>query len=260
MKKYNIQGILPVCLLVLLIFLPSGLAKAADLSFLSFESPEMINFDLSFKQYFASYKQDIEEEKGQAMLAEAREKWAVIYEKARGQGAGDVVLGRMSVIQGLLVQAQGLAGQGRFDEAGELSVPLRSEIFELHRALNMLTSEDFMIYFHNGVMHRAEPLIKQKRYMELALLIPRIQNMVFKFKEPPGSVTDLQQYRQRYDVLLKKVMVYIDTIRLVNEYVDQEYASYMLSKQLEEAHAQAHAAFGALYLSFPEGMVWPKNK
>jgi len=241
-------------------FGPLKRAVAADLSFLSFTGPEMTAFNLSFKQYIASYKKYIEGEKGLEKLAEARSQWEVIRAKAEQQGAGAAILGRMAVIRGLLVQAWGLAGQGRFDEARELSVPLRSEIYELHRALGMLTTEDYMIYFHNGVMHRAEPLIAQKRYMELELLIPRIEETVTRFKDPPASVTDVERYRGRYDVLLKKVGAYSTIIGMVNEYVDPEYGAYTLGKRLEEAHAQAHAAFGALYLSFPEGMVWPKKK
>ena len=259
MKKQSVALMIMGWLLSLPLLFSPGYSVAADLSFLSYDSQDMIGFDLPFKQYIASYKIFIEKEKGLESLAEAMSKWEAIFAKAKKQGADEAILGRMSVVKGLLLQAQGLAVQGRCDEALELSVPLRSEIFELHRALNMLTSEDYMIFFHNGVMHRAEPLIEERRYLELEMLIPLIEDTVTKFKNPPKGVTDVEQYNKRYEALMEQVKAYIDTIRQVNNSIDPEYGAYMLAKRLEDAHAQAHKKFGAVYLSFPEGMIWPKK-
>jgi hypothetical protein len=258
MKKHAIH--LVCCLLTAFIFCSSVYAQDADLSFLSFEHEAMIDFDLPFKQYIAAYKKFIEKEKGLTALGGAMSKWNKLYARAEKQGAGAGILGRMDVIRGLLVQAHGLAVQDRCDEAKELSIPIRTELFELHRVLNMLTAEDYMIYLHNGVFHRAEPLIAEERYAELEMLIPRIEATVARFKSPPKGAQDTGEYAKRYGVLMTKVQAYINIIRKVNTYVDPEYGAYMLHKELEDAHTAAHKKFGAVYLSFPEGMVWPKNK
>ena len=206
------------------------------------------------------YKMFVEKEKGLRSLAAAIDKWDALTAKVVRQGTDEAILGRMTVIKGLLLQAQGLARQGRFDEAKELSIPVRSELYALHDALGMLTSEDYMIFFHNGVMHRAEPLVAERRYLELELLIPLVEDTVARFKSPPGGVADVEMYNRRYNVLVKKVQAYIAAIRQVNRYVDPEYGAYMLSKKIEAAHNSAHKKFGAVYLSFPDGMIWPKKK
>ena len=144
--------------------------------------------------------------------------------------------------------------------AREISIPLRSELYELHREFNMLTAEDHMIFFHNGVIHRAEPLIEEGRYPELKLLIPLIENTMAKFKTPPKGATNVKQYNKRYKTFLKMVKEYISAIRQANEYVDPEYGAFMIEKKIGDAHIKAHKKFSAIYLSFPEGMVWPKKK
>lgn len=250
-----------VWLFILSIFFPhQHNAMAGDVSFLSFDSKEMISFDLSFKQYIASYKMYMEKDNGLKSLAAAIDKWDALIAKVVRQGTDEAILGRMTAIKGLLLQAQGLAHQGRFDEAKELSIPVRSELYALHDALEMLTPEDYMIFFHNGVMHRDEPLITERRYLELELLIPLIEDTVARFKSPPKGVADVEMYNKRYNVLVTKVQEYIAAIRQVNRYVDPEYGSYMLSKKIETAHNIAHKKFGAVYLSFPDGMIWPKKK
>ncbi len=220
----------------------------------------MISFDLSFKQYIASYKMFMEKEKGLKALVSAIDKWDTLMAKVVQQEPDEATLGKMTVIKGLLIQAKGLARQERFDEAKELSIPIRSELYALHDALDMLTPEDYMIFFHNGVMHRAEPLVAEGRYLELELLIPLIEDTVAKFKSPPKGATNVEMYNKRYGVLVKKVQAYIAAIRQINKYVDPEYGGYMLSKKIEAAHNIAHKKFGTTYLSFPDGMIWPKKK
>ena len=261
MKQCNMKMMLAVWFFIVSIFFtPRHNAMAGDVSFLSFDSKEMISFDLSFKQYIASYKIFMEKEKGLTALASAIDKWDTLTAKVVRQGADKAIVGRMTAIKGLLLQAKGLARQERFDEAKELSIPIRSELYALHDTLNMLTAEDYMIFFHNGVMHRAEPLITDRRYLELELLIPLIEDTVARFKSPPKGVTDVEMYNKRYSVLVKKVQAYIAAIKQVNRYVDPEYGGYMLHKKIESAHNIAHKKFGAVYLSFPDGMIWPKKK
>jgi len=163
-------------------------------------------------------------------------------------------------VRGMLMQARGLARQDRCEEARELSIPIRSELYELHRGLDMLTAEDHMIYMHNGVFHRAEPLIAQHRYAELAMLVPTIKATLARFATPPPTVSDQQDYQKRYQALRQAVEQYIKTIGRVTTYVDPEYGGPMLQRELEHAHTTAHKKFGAVYLSFPKGMVWPKHR
>jgi len=246
--------------LSLSLLLVPGQGRAEGLDFLSFTGPEMARFDLAFKQYIASYKVFVEQDKGLAALDRAITDWDDLFARARRDGAGESVLGRMEVVQGMLVQARGLARQHRCEEARELSIPIRSELYELHRGLDMLTAEDYMIYMHNGVFHRAEPLIAQKRYAELEMLVPRIKATLARFETPPSTVRDPEEYQRRYQALAKAVEKYIGTIGRVVTYVDPEYGASMLQRELEQAHTRAHKKFGALYLSFPEGMVWPKKR
>lgn len=261
MKKRSIQFMVTAWLLALPVLFSPGYTQAGDLSFLSLDNEEMISFDLSFKQYMASYKgMFVEKEKGLKSLTAAVNKIEVMAGKAETQGADAVTLGRLAVIKGLLLQAQGLALQDRFDEAAEISTPIRAEIYELHKALSMLTVEDHMIFFHNGVMHRAEPLISEGRYLELAMLIPFIEDALAKFKNPPKGATNVKLYSKRYEMLAKKVKAYTSLIKEMNNYVDPEYGNYMLSNKMEKAHTTMNKKFGALYLSFPKGMVWPKGQ
>jgi hypothetical protein len=250
---------LTCAVLVLAVLLP-GQGRGADLSFLSFADPEMTGFNLPFKQYIASFKVFVEKEKGLAALDRALTAWEKLYAHARKQGADSRVLGRMEVVRGILVQARGLARQDRCEEARELSIPIRSELFELHRQLDMLSAEDYMIYMHNGVFHRAEPLIARKRYAELEMLVPRIKATLARFATPPATVGDSAEYNRRYQALTKAVRDYIESISRAHSYVDPEYGGQMLHMELEKAHTRAHKKFGAVYLSFPRGMIWPKKK
>lgn len=235
-------------------------AIAGDLSFLSFESKEMIPFNLAFKQYIAAYKssKDLDQEKGTKAIAKAIEEFSALASKAEREGASDAVLGRMAAAKGLLVQAQGLIRQQRGEEGKELSIPIRSELYELHRMLNLLSTEDAMIMFHNGLMHRAEPLIEQGRYMELEMLMPRVDKNVALFKTAPAGVGNPQQYAQMYAVLLKKLSEYNEAVRQLNSYVEPEYGAFMLKMNIGNAHGDAHSAFGKLYLSFPDGVGFKK--
>jgi len=246
--------------LVLILFLLPAPGRGAELGFLSFAAPEMAGFDLAFKQYIASYKVFVEKEKGLAALDRALIAWEQLVAQARKRGADKRVLGRMEVVRGMLVQARGLARQDRCEEARELSIPIRSELFELHHQLDMLSAEDYMIYMHNGVFHRAEPLIAQKRYAELEMLVPRIKATLARFASPPATVGDVAEYNRRYQALAAAVQDYVETIGRANAYVDPEYGGQMLHMELEKAHTRAHKKFGAVYLSFPEGMVWPKKR
>jgi len=260
MKTSTTRRAFAVLLPVLILFLGPGQGRSAELAFLAFTAPEMAGFDLPFKQYIASYKVFVEKEKGLAALDRAMSRWDDLLVRARQAGADTPVLGRMETVRGLLIQARGLARQDRCEEARELSIPIRSELYELHRELEMLTAEDYMIYMHNGVFHRAEPLIGQQRYAELEMLIPRIKGTLARFATPPPTVSDPEEYQKRYQALRGAVDRYIETIGWVTTYVDPEFGGPMLQRKLEKSHVAAHKKFGALYLSFPKGMVWPKTR
>lgn len=241
-------------------FQPISDAHAGDLSFLSFESKEMIPFNVAFKQYIAAFKssKDLDQEKGTKAIAKAIEEFSALTGRAEKEGAGDAVLGRMTAAKGLMVQAQGLIRQRRGEEGKELSIPIRSELYELHRTLGQLSAEDAMIMFHNGLMHRAEPLIEQGRYVELEMLMPRVEKNVAQFNKPPAGVSNPQQYAQMYGTLLKNLTAYNEAVKQLNGYVEPEYGAFMLKTNIGSAHADAHSAFGKLYLSFPDGVGWKK--
>jgi hypothetical protein len=260
MKKQRMKWVLLAWLVMIpYLFLPAYSA-AGDLSFLSFDSKEIVPFNLAFKQYIASFKssKDLNQEKGTKAIAKAIDEFSALMAKAEKEGADAAILGRMISTKGLLIQAQGLIRQGRGEEGKELSIPIRSELYELHRSLNLLSAEDAMIMFHNGLMHRAEPLIEQGRFYELAMLWPRVEKNVAQFKTPPKSVGNAPQYSQMYGTFSKLIDQYTEAVKQLNEYVEPEYGAFMLKKNAMDAHNDAHSAFGKLYLSFPEGVGWKK--
>lgn len=240
--------------------LMAGGAAAADLSFLSFESKDINAFNLAFKQYIAAFKsaKELDQDKGTKAIAKAIDEFSALIARAEKEGADHAVLGRMVATKGLLIQAQGLIRQGRGEEGKELSIPIRSELYELHRMLGQLSAEDAMIMYHNGLMHRAEPLIEQGRYAELEMLMPRIDKNVAQFKTPPKGVTNTEQYAQMYATLTKKMTEYNEAVKQLNYYVDPEYGAFMLKTNAQGIHGDAHSAFGKLYLSFPDGVGWKK--
>lgn len=260
MKKRSMQFVMMAWLVALpVLFLP-GNSSASDLSFLSFENEDMISFNLSMKQYTASFKgMYMEKEKGLESIAAAISKLDTMAGKAAQQSAGPGVVGRLGAIKGMLIQAQGLAIQDRFDEANECSVPIRTELYELHRALDMMTAEDHMIFFHNGVIHRTDPLIAEGRYLELEMMIPFIEGALAKFKDAPKGISNVKMYNKRYGMLAKQIKSYTATIRELNNYVDPEYGGFLLESMIDEAQGIMNKKYGALYLSFPDGMVWPKG-
>ena len=260
MKKRSMQFVIMAWLLALPVLVLPGNSSAGDLSFLSFENEEMISFDLSLKQYMASFKgMYMEKERGLESIGAAINKLDAMVANAENQSAGPGVVGRLGAIKGMLIQAQGLAVQDRFDEANECAVPIRTELYELHRALDMLTTEDHMIFFHNGVIHRTDPLIAEGRYLELEMMIPFIEGALAKFKDAPKGVTNVKQYNKRYGMLAKQIKSYTATIRELNDYVDPEYGGFLLESMIDDAQGIMNKKYGALYLSFPDGMVWPKG-
>lgn len=258
MRTVRQQCMIMACLAIMAFLFP-GRGSAADLAFLSFDSQDTQVFNLAFKQYIASYKnsKDLNQEKGVKAIAKANAEFDALMAKAQKQGADEATMGRMTAAKGLLIQAQGLIHQGRGEEAKELSVPIRTELYELHRGLGILSVEDAMIMFHNGMMHRAEPLIEGGRFMELEMLLPRIEQTAAQFKTPPKGAT--ANYQELYGVFQKKLAAYGEAIKQLNSYVDPEYGAFMLKGNIEEAHNTAHSAFGKLYLSFPEGVGWGKK-
>lgn len=255
-----VKLVLWVWLVIFPCFLLPGYSAAGDLSFLSFESKEIVPFNLAFKQYIAAFKssRELNQEKGTMAIAKAIDEFSALIAKAEKEGANAAILGRMVSTKGLLIQAQGLIRQGRGEEGKELSIPIRSELYELHRSLGFLTAEDAMIMFHNGLMHRAEPLIEQGRSFELAMLWPRVEKNVAQFKTPHQGVPNTAQYEQMYGNFIKLVAQYGEAVKQLNEYVDPEYGAFMLKSNVEGLHNDAHSAFDKLYLSFPEGVGWKK--
>lgn len=59
-------------------------------------------------------------------------------------------------------------------------------------------------------------------------------------------------------IMLKAVNAYIEAIRKINNYVDPEYGALMLQKKIEDALAETHKKFGAIYLSFPKDLIAKK--
>ncbi len=120
MKKQSVQLMVMTWLFTLPIFFLPGYSAAGNLSFISYDKQEMISFDLFFKQYITSFKGEcMEKEKGLKSLAAAIQKLDDMIAKAKSQGAETSVLGRLGAINGLFLQAQGLALQGLAEKAQE---------------------------------------------------------------------------------------------------------------------------------------------
>jgi len=257
--KVNLKNkfLVSACSIAFLLLFFVHTASPEDLSFCSFNSPEMIAFDLSFKQYIVSLKKDVEKEKAVKSLTDAIKKWDELSRKATG--TDESLKGRFDAVKAMLLLAKARVHLGEYTEAGEISIPIRSEIYLLHKDLDTLTEEDYMIFFHNAVMHRAEPLINEGRYKELEMMIPLMKETIARFKTPPEGASDIDDYRKKYSALTKSLDAYISAIEEANDYIDPEFGAAMLHRKVKNAHDAAHEKYGAVYLSFPEGMAWPEE-
>ncbi len=239
----------PAVLLAAFFTLPV-VVPAGPPSSLSFDHPRMIDFDLSFKGYIKALKGKPNEKEALAALGAASRKWEALAGSV--PSGGQRLRARMQAVRALLLLAESRLRMGQPSEALELSVPIRSELYLLHEEADTLTPEDRMIYFHNGLLHRAEPLIAEGRYAELEALIPRMEETLAGFETPPKGVGDAEaEYRGRYRALKEAFRAYAATIREVNRYVDPEFGAAMLRRRLEEAQLEVHRRLGALYLGFP---------
>ncbi len=225
-------------------------SRAGEPAFLSFDHPRMVDFDLSFKRYIKALKGKPDAAKSLAALETAEAKWNALADRIP-KGA-ERVRARAEAVRAMLLLAEARLRLDETGEALELSVPIRSEIYLLHEETGTLTAEDRMIYFHNGLLHRAEPLIAAGRYAELEALIPRMEKAAAGFEKPPAGVGDgKEEYRLRYHALREALSAYAAAIREANRYVDPEFGSAMLRRRLEGAQRAVHQRFGALYLGFP---------
>ena len=220
-----------------------------DLSMLSFDSKEMIAFDHWFKRYIAALKVKPDKEKAVAAINYAIDSFSVVV--SNFDKSPDELKGRLEAIRSMLFLARARIMQGKLECAKELSVPLRTELYLLHEENNLLTPEDYMIRFHNGILHRAEPLIEQERYMELEMLIPTMEKTLEKFKPAPAGVTNREGYQKKFIELKLAVGNFVKMIKKANTYVDPEYGAFEIKSGLVEAFNKVHKRFGMLYLSFP---------
>ncbi len=141
--------------------------------------------------------------------------------------------------------------QGGCEEAREISVPIRSEIYLIHKENKMLAAEDYMIFFHNALIHRAEPLVQQGRYVELKSLSLRMRETVVMFRQCPDSA-DSRKYDSQYKDFIKALDHYAAVLEKADNYIDPEFGKERLKRMVSEALHKLHKKFQALYLGFPD--------
>ena len=251
MKRLFLLSIILICTMI-----TPGRLSAQNLSLLAAGSPEMSRFDGFFKEYLVSLKKNPERDRALKAVNGAIISFDEIVSLVSADH--DRLRGRLTAIRSLLSLARARILQNRLEEALELSVAIRTELYLLHEENEQLSSYDHMIRFHNGILHRLEPLVDGERYLEMEILIPDIQAVLEKFRTPPADAVP-EVYEKHYRQLENAVREYITVIRETNDYVDPENGAMMLKETLLEAHHKTHQHFGLLWLTFPDSTLWPKN-
>ena len=232
-----------------------GQSSAQNLSLLAAGSPEMSHFDGLFKEYLVSLKKNPERDRALKAVTGAIASFDGIVSQVSTDHDG--LRGRLTAIQSLLSLAKARILQNQLEEALELTVAIRTELYLLHEENHQLSSYDHMIRFHNGILHRLEPLVDEERYLEMELMIPAILAVLEKFSTPPVDAVP-EVYENHYNQLEKAVREYITVIKETNDYVDPENGAMMLQENLHDAHLKTHKHFGLLWLTFPDSTLWPK--
>ena len=232
-----------------------GRLSAQNLSLLAAGNREMSHFDGFFKEYLVSLKKNPERDRALKAVTGAIASFDEIVSQVSADHDG--LWGRLTAIQSLLSLAKARILQNQLEAALELSVAIRTELYLLHEENHQLSSYDHMIRFHNGILHRLEPLVDEKRYLEMELLIPDILAVLEKFRTPPADAVP-EVYENHYNQLEKAVREYITVIKETNDYVDPENGAMMLQENLHDAHQKTYKHFALLWLTFPDSTLWPK--
>lgn len=221
-------------------------------SILSFDSKEMIEFNRPFKQIMVFTRKKANKENALKYTREAMKKWEEVMDKT--QVSDGAVKGKLMAIKAYFLLTEARLMSSQIVEAGELTLRIRTELFVLHKDLNMLNSEDWMIAYHNGVMHKADKYIKSENYRLLKMLIPELKQVVANMEAIPKGESNPESYKKRYAELVKKNDAFINAIEYVESYIDPEGMVIEHNLLIEDAWNSAHGQFAKLYLGFPAGV------
>jgi len=233
-----------------------AIGAESDADLFSFDSRQMVEFNRQFKCFISSVKKCPDQQAAAAYGSRAGRLWEAVKAGALeldSRSAADA-----DAISALLDLALARARQGEMAEALETTVRVRTELYLLHERLGLLGPEDHMIYFHNGILHRIEPMVEEARYLELALMIPDMKEAASRFVSPP-PYADKQLYSSRYQSFEMALDEFISQTRHACRYVDPEGGAIKLKLHMKDAFHKLHAAFGALYLGFPTGVPTPSQ-
>ncbi len=223
--------------------------QADSMAYLAWDSAEMTAFARAFKAFIVHGCKTTQFELAQKDLSQATRIVDRLIERTgadRGRARA-----RLRAIRGLIEVARARVALRDKRAACEVSVAIRSEWYLLHDELGLLGPEDHMIYFHNAIIHRLEPLIAARRYGEMERLLPRMERVLKSFESPPAGVADAAAYRQRYARLAAAVARFAEAVRAAGRYIDPENGALLVQGRVEDALAGVHKAFAPLYLGFP---------
>ena len=251
------KSLFPLIALLVSMFLSplSASAEGTPYGVISFDSAEMAEFNRPFKSFIAAVKRCPDRQAALRFGAQMKRAWKVFEAKA-SSGLDDRARADLAAVAALLHLAVARADQGEMGEALETTIRVRTELYLLHERLGLLSSEDHMIYFHNGILHRLEPMVQEGRFQELEQMLPRMEGSLRLFSVPP-AYADESAYGKRYEVLKKAAQDFAAAARRAARYVDPEGGKALLKRAMLRAFNHLHSAFGALYLGFPSGVPSP---
>jgi hypothetical protein len=248
MKKIILAAVITVFFSIMFRGISLADTRCRSVECLCFGSVQMTDFNIFFKRYISALKGNINPDMALKAVSSARKSWGNMILK--DSDAERLTMARISAVDAMLALAAARIKLGGYEEAKEISVPVRSEIYLIHKENNMLTPEDHMIFFHNGLMHRAEPLVQQGRYIELKALSVRMKATAEKFRREPAN-SDSKKYNRQYKDFCMALDSYLAAVEKADNYVDPEFGREMLERKVSKALQMLHKKFGVLYLGFP---------
>ena len=225
---------------------------------ISFESDLFQQFNVNFKMGLASLKYPTPRMEDSKMYFEE----ALVDLSNVQEAAPESAQGRLGLIEAGILTALSNIEIGDAAEAREDTVRIRSQMYLMHLEHDVITTEDYLILWHNGVSHRVDHMTHAMDYEELKWMKKSFMDKVLKkFKKVPYNA-DPAKYHQAYRAYVETcVSPFYEALAAHNDpyaMVDPENAPTVLVPAIDETGAKLHSKFfGAIYLDSFYEVDWP---
>lgn len=230
---------------------------------ISFKSELFHEFNVNFKNGLASLK--YKTPKYQAtfdFFTDARSSLANVR-----AAAPDTAYERLDAIDAEIVAILGLINPlgtptpQKAAAARELTVEIRSLMYLMHLKHDVVTTEDYLIIWHNGVTHRVEHMIHEYQYEEMKWMKKSFTDEVLAKMRAVPYGADPVAYRESFRNYMDKcVYPFFDGLAAHEDphaMVDPENAPMVSDPAVDGPGGMLHSPyFGAIYLKSFEGVEW----